>query len=136
MCSGGLHCAVRGCNLVNSHSSTLVNLATPPPHTHLMLPPLPSFPRGIQMFVNFPPHTYSSPAKCNLDENSSFSSILTPIIFVIMMIIGVIMLTRFISLLPLLLIDLLHRAQLLLQLHPPVLQPDFDHYLSVFYHFQ
>ena len=51
-----------------------------------------------------------------------------------MMIIGVIMLTRFISLLPLLLVDLLHRAQLLLQLHPPVLQPDFDHYLSVFYH--
>jgi hypothetical protein len=33
---------------------------------------------------------------------------------------------RFISLLPLLLVDLLHRAQLLLQLHPPVLEPYFD----------
>ena len=29
-------------------------------------------------------------------------------------------------LLPLLLVDLLHRPQLLLQLHAPVLEPDFD----------
>ena len=35
-----------------------------------------------------------------------------------------------ISLLPLLLIDLLHCSQLLLQLHPPVLEPDLDLSLS------
>ena len=43
---------------------------------------------------------------------------------------GKCLLLTVISLLPLLLIDLLHCSQLLLQLHPPVLEPDLDLSLS------